>query len=487
MYRLFDTKKLFIYRLFITNIFKLCRQFVTNIYLCIKYICRNNMIERLIIKELRLWKERGNQKPLILRGARQVGKTTLVKEFSKEYDIFLKLNLEIEEDRFLFEQYDKIGDLLQAIYLVNQQKVEELPTLLFIDEIQNSSKAVAMLRYFYEEANQIHVIAAGSLLENLLNTQKISFPVGRVEYMAMRPCSFIEFLNGLGEKFDAGLIPSIQVTAVHERVMRLFNSYTLVGGMPAAVVQYALNRDILSVSTIYESLLESYKDDAEKYAQNDTSAKVIRHILETGWGYAAETISFEKFGGSTYRSREMGSAFRTLEKALLVELVYPTSETRLPILPDYRKKPKIIWLDTGLVNYVAKIQKEVFSVSNIQDVWRGRIAEHIVAQELLTLDSRISVTRNYWRRNKDGSEAEVDFIFPYKGKIIPIEIKSGHNAHLRSLHLFMEQAPHNIAIRVWSHPLSVDIVNTPQGKEFKLINLPFYYIGVLENVLEKYL
>ena len=445
------------------------------------------MIERLIIKELRLWKERENRKPLILRGARQVGKTTLVNEFSKEYGVFLKLNLEIADDRNLFERYDKIEELLQAIYVYNHQIVEELTTLLFIDEIQNSPKAVAMLRYFNEGANQIHVIAAGSLLESLLNTQRISFPVGRVEYMAMRPCNFHEFLNGLGEKFDADLIQTIQVNAVHERVMHLFNSYTLVGGMPAAVVQYALNRDILSVATIYESLLESYREDAEKYALNDTSEKVIRHILKTGWGSAAETISFEKFGGSNYRSREMGTAFRILEKALLVELVYPTSETKLPILVDYRKKPKIIWLDTGLVNYVAKIQQEVFSAPNIQDVWRGRIAEHIVAQELLTLDTRISVTRNYWRRNKEGSEAEVDFIYPYKGKVIPIEIKSGHNAHLRSLHTFMEHAPHNIAIRVWSQQLSLDIVKTPQGKEFKLINLPFYYIGVLEKVLEKFI
>ena len=128
------------------------------------------MIERLIIKELRLWKERENRKPLILRGARQVGKTTLVNEFSKEYGVFLKLNLEIADDRNLFERYDKIEELLQAIYVYNHQIVEELPTLLFIDEIQNSPKAVAMLRYFNEGANQIHVIAAGSLLESLLNT-----------------------------------------------------------------------------------------------------------------------------------------------------------------------------------------------------------------------------------------------------------------------------------------------------------------------------
>ena len=444
------------------------------------------MIERLIITELRKWRLRNNRKPLILRGARQVGKTTIVNEFAKEYDVFLKLNLEKDADKTLFERYENVNELIVAIHLHNEKRVEKLPTLLFIDEIQNSPKAVAMLRYFYEEANHIHVIAAGSLLESLLNTQHISFPVGRVEYMAMRPCSFLEFMNGIGETFDADLIQSLQAAPVHERVIQRFNNYALVGGMPAAIVQYAENRDILSVAPIYESLLESYKEDAEKYAANDTTAKVIRHILQVGWAYAAETISFEKFGGSNYKSREMGTAFRTIEKALLLELVYPTSETKLPILSDFRKKAKLIWLDTGLVNFGAKIQQEVFSVQNIQDAWRGKIAEHIVAQELLTLSTQVSAKRNFWRRDKEGSDAEVDFILSFDGKIIPVEVKSGHNAHLRSLHFFMDQTSHNIAVRIWSQPLSVDMVITPKGKEFKLINVPFYYVGIIEKVLEKF-
>jgi len=443
------------------------------------------MIERLIISELRAWKQRTNRKPLILRGARQVGKTTVVHEFAKDYAVFLKLNLEKEADKQLFERYDNVNELISAIHLHNAKKVENLPTLLFIDEIQFSPRAVAMLRYFYEEANHIHVIGAGSLLESLLNTEHISFPVGRVEYMAMRPCNFLEFLNGIGNSFDAELISTLRVDPVHERVMAYFNKFTLVGGMPAAIVQYAENKDILSVTPIYQSLVESYKDDAEKYAPNDTTTKVIRHILQTGWAYACETISFEKFGGSNFKSREMGIAFRTTEKALLLELVYPTSETRLPVLPDYRKKPKLIWLDTGLVNFVSNIQKEVFSVKNIQDAWRGKIAEHIVGQELLTLNSLVSSKRSYWRRNKEGSDAEVDFLYVFEGKLIPIEVKTGNNAHLRSLHYYMEQAPHDIAVRVWSQPFSVDSVKTLKGKEFKLINLPFYYLCVLDKVLAR--
>lgn len=199
-----------------------------------------------------------------------------------------------------------------------------------------------------------------------------------------------------------------------------------------------------------------------------------------------QSISFEGFGGSHFKSREMGDAFRTVEKALLLELVYPTSETRLPVLPDFRKKPKLIWMDTGLVNYVAGIQTELFTSTDILDVWRGRIAEQITAQELLTLDSRVSIKRNYWRRNKTGSDAEVDFVYPYNSKLIPIEVKSVHNAHLRSLHQYMETTPHDIAVRVWSQPFSVNQVTTPRGKEFRLINLPFYYLGILNKVLSDF-
>lgn len=444
------------------------------------------MIKRLLISSLLDWKARSNRKPLIVRGARQVGKTTLINEFSENYSVYLKLNLENQADRNLFERYDNVHELISAIYLLNRQQKQETSTLLFIDEIQNSLKAVAMLRYFYEEANDIHVIAAGSLLESLLDKQRISFPVGRVEYMALRPCNFLEFLNGIGEDFDANLIQTLKASAVHDRLMHLFQTYTVVGGMPAAVVGYAENRDVLSVVSVYESLLESYRDDAEKYAANETGIRTIRHILQVGWNYAAEAISFEGFGGSFFKSREMGDAFRTIEKALLLELVYPISETRLPVLPDFRKKPKLIWLDTGLVSYVADIQVELFSSPDILDVWRGRIAEQITAQELLVLDNRTSVKRHYWRRNKSGSEAEIDFVYPFRGNLIPIEVKSGHNSHLRSLHQYMDQAPHTTAIRVWSQPFSVNQVTTPQGKEFRLINLPFYYLGVLNDVLSTF-
>ena len=441
------------------------------------------VIQRNTLNKLRAWRFSETRKPLVLRGARQVGKTTLVKEFAKEYDIFLHLNLEKEDDCALFEANNDVNLLIQAIFMHKRQQQRNGSTLLFIDEIQNSRRAVAMLRYFYEEANHIHVIAAGSLLETVMDLRKISFPV---EFMALRPCSFTEFQNGTGDDFDAENVCNLNVIpAIHERVMRQFREYTLVGGMPAAIVQYAKKRDVLSVSSIYTSLLQTYKDDVEKYSSSTALIKVIRTILEVGWTQAAEAIVFEGFANTNYRSREISEAFQTLSKAMLMELVYPTGEVQSPILPNQRRKPKLLWLDTGLVNFAVGLQQDVFSAPDINDVWRGRIAEHIVGQELIALNDNILAKRSYWRNDKHGSDAEVDFLYPFQGLQIPIEVKSGHNARLRSLHQFMDATNHDLAIRVWSKPYAIDDVTTPNEKHFRLVNLPFYYAGQIEQVLKK--
>lgn len=444
------------------------------------------MIERRLLSSLTEWKNSKSRKPLILRGARQVGKSTLVDEFAKEYDVYLKLNLDEADDCQLFDRYISIEELIDAIYVRCQQKKENKPTLLFIDEIQNSPKAVAMLRYFYEKANHLHVIAAGSLLENLID-KKISFPVGRVQYLALRPCSFLEFLNGIEENYDKELIENLQADKAHTRIMRHFKNYCVVGGMPEAVMRYAENRDILASDDIYDALLTSYSDDVEKYASNDTMTKVIRFIIKNGWTFGGSIIAFEHFANSSYRSREMGEAFRTIEKAMLLELVYPVTSSLLPLQPAFTRRPKLIWLDTGLINYAAGIREEVFSANNIQDAWRGKIAEHIVAQELLAYNHKITARRNFWVNPQKGSDAEVDFVIAQNGLCIPIEVKSGINAHLKSLHIYMDTAPHNVAVRIWSNPFSIDEVITQKGKQFHLINIPFYYIGMLEKILDSIL
>ena len=442
------------------------------------------MFRRSVLEKLRAWAEKENRKPLVLRGSRQVGKTTIVRLFAQQFDTYLYLNLENRQAKALFDTDKPTDDLLTAIYLFCNKPRQPNRTLLFIDEIQNSPAAVARLRYFYEECSDIHVIAAGSLLESLIDTH-IAFPVGRVEYLAVHPCSFTEFLGALGETELEKAVQNCAVPDVlHPKTMDLFNTFTLIGGMPEIVAHYAEHKDLVSLNDIYETLLAGYRDDVEKYARNELMQHTIRYILQEGWHFAAQRITLGSFAGSPYKAREMGEAFRTLEKTMLLELVYPTTNTVLPITSDLKRSPKLIWIDSGLVNYVAGIQKEVFGAKDILDVWRGDIAEQIVAQELIVNDYNVSSKRKYWMRGKKGSDAEIDFIMQHDGAVIPVEVKSGHNAKLKSLQLFMENSLAENAVRIWSKDFSVDEITLSSGKKFHLYNVPFYYAAQLKQIFD---
>ena len=442
------------------------------------------MFRRNIISKLEAWKQDEKHKPLILRGARQVGKTTVVNEFGSLFDNYLYFNLERNENVKLFEMEIPLDDLVNMLFASLGKPQQKGTTLIFIDEIQNSPKTIALLRFFYEQRPDLYVIAAGSLLENLVDV-KVSFPVGRVQYLALRPCSFDEFLGALGKNnLLAILSQKAEYTiAFHEQLMHLFNQYAIIGGMPEAVQQYADTQDIVAIEDIYETLVQAYKDDSEKYVRGNKLTDVVRFILSYGWVFSGETITLGNFANSGYKSREVGEAFRLLEKAMLLELVYPMSSTQMPVIPETRRMPKLIWFDTGLVNYQAGIRREIIGSTEMVDRWRGHIAEQITAQELLTTEDRVGQHRSFWARANNG--AEVDFVFVHNSKLYPIEVKSGTNAHLRSLQSFMDNSDTDTAIRIWSKPYSVDQVKTPKGKAFRLINLPFYLIGRLHQVLDE--
>lgn len=439
---------------------------------------RRNVIERLL-----QWKNDSNHKPLVLRGARQVGKTTVVNEFGKMFDNYLYFNMEIVANVRLFEMEIPLRDLVTMLFARSGRQKREGTTLIFIDEIQNSPKTIALLRYFYEQCPEIHVIAAGSLLENIVDV-KVSFPVGRVQYLALRPCSFYEFLGAVGKTDLLAIIQQKAELSVafHEELMHWFNQYTIVGGMPEAVQRYAEHNDVLAIDDVCESLVQAYKDDVEKYVKGNKLTEVVRFILSYGWAFAGETVTMGNFANSGYKSREMGEAFRLLEKAMLLELVYPSSSAQVPFIPETKRMPKLIWFDTGLVNYQAGIRREIISSIDMVDSWRGHLAEQVTAQELLSIDDRVGVTRGFWARPNNG--AEVDFVLPYDSHLYPIEVKSGANAHLRSLQVFMDASDVDVAIRIWSKPYSVDKVGTPKGKTFTLVNLPFYLIGRITSILQ---
>ncbi len=443
------------------------------------------MIVRTALQELEKWSKRPDRKPIVLRGARQTGKTWIAREFGKHFKHFLEINLEKEENRQLFEQQKNLDKLLQTLFLQARIPWEPEHTLLFLDEIQYSPTAIKQLRYLYEEHPSLKTIAAGSLLETLLEFKE-SFPVGRVEYLNIYPVSFEEYLMTIEAE---SLLQEYQKIPLNNFATSLlfeaFHTYTMIGGMPEILQTYIDRKDVLQLSAKYDGLISGYLQDVEKYGKNPTQKKVLRHIIHTGFAEVGSRIKFQNFGASSYRSREVSEAFRALEKAFLLHLIYPTVETQLPLKPDYKKAPKLFWCDTGLVNYYNHWQEELLHISDLNEKYRSKITEQITAQEITSKHQSILPPFSFWVRDKGSGDAEVDFVIAHKGKIIPIEVKSGKTGRLRSLHQFMERAPHQIAVRVYRGPLLLQKTRTITGhKPYYLLNLPYFLAGKLREYLD---
>jgi predicted AAA+ superfamily ATPase len=419
------------------------------------------------------WKSRTDRKPLIIRGARQVGKSTLVTDFSKEFRYFISVNLEKKDDKEVFNSIDNIKDIVNALFLRSGIPYTEEPTLIFIDEIQESPAAITHLRYFLEDYPQLYVIAAGSLLEFALN-ETAAFPVGRVEQVVLHPFDFEEFLLATGRK---DLLDELTVIPVnryaHEVFMKQFNDYAIIGGMPEVVKRYAEESNFINLSHIYSNLWQSYRDDIEKYTRNNTERKVIRHIIDTAPA-EKDRITMAGFGNSMYRSREVSEALHALDMARIIQLVYPVTSTEPPAVPDIKRKPRLQFLDTGLLNHTLGIQADMIGLKDISGFYRGRIIQHLTAQQLQAQTTAPGYKPAFWVREKANSNAEVDLICQYGKYFIPVEVKAGSQGMLRSLHQFVEKSKHKYAIRVLGNLFSVEKVKTPGGVPYLLMNIPYY-------------
>jgi hypothetical protein len=437
---------------------------------------------RKIVAELKKWADSPTRKPLVLRGARQVGKTTAVQMFAAEFDTFISLNLEQSGDRSIFTAGSSLANVLDALYFIKQVPRNKTGrTLIFIDEIQKSPEAVALLRYFYEEAPDLYVIAAGSLLETMLNTH-VSFPVGRVEFLLMHPFSFEEFLIATEQKMALEAYKKIPIPAyAHEKMCELFKKYILVGGMPEAVKNYAETGELTRLDKIHESLILAYLEDVEKYAEKQRMAPIIRHVISSAFNETSGRIRYDGFGNSNYLSRDIKEAFAVLQKAFLFFVVYPVTATSLPLMPDTKKSPRLHTLDTGLVVFKTDMRKALFSATDISAVFSGRIIEHIVGQELYAKSSSPLYQLNFWARDKSQSSAEVDYVLAINGNLIPIEVKTGASGRLRSLHAFINAAPHSIAVRLYGGVFGKEKIKTINGKEFTLLNIPWYQAAMVEE------
>lgn len=447
------------------------------------------LFNRHVAAYLQQWKSKSNRKPLILRGARQVGKTTLINNFAVSYPHTITLNLERPSDAGFFKSYTDANTLVEALFVShNLASDQKEHTLLFIDEIQESPEAIALLRYLYEDVPELHVIAAGSLLEHAMNNVK-SFPVGRVEYLYIYPLNFIEYLEA---RQQTSALKQIQKTPIpefaHEALMKLFNEYAIIGGMPEVISTYIQTQSVADLPSVYESIWSTYKNDIEKYSSNSTEARVIRHIMATAHLYIDQRIKFENFGKSNYRSREVGEAMRNLNDARIIQLIYPTTEITPPIKPNHKKSPRLQFLDTGLVNHELKIQADMLAMTDLNSAYKGAIIPHLIIQEIISLNTLSYDTPHFWIREKVQSSSEVDIVMQYKDKIIPIEIKSGKEGKLKSMHQFIEQVNHPYAIRMYAGKFSIEEHQTPVGKKpYLLMNLPYYLGTKIKEYIEYFI
>lgn len=437
------------------------------------------MIYRDLYYELVKWKASDSSLPLILRGARQVGKTTLINEFGKTYDQYLSFNLEKEADATLFDYLEDLERTVQLLFVARGQKlIKENKVLLFFDEVQERPNLIEALRYFKEEYDHLDIIVSGSLLEFAL--RKISkMPVGRVQYLELHPLNFREFLRGLDNLKGIETLEKMPLdNAMTPIFYKLFNEYALVGGMPGILAPYIDNeRDITTIQHLYSSIIESYKQDVEKYASNDQQRMIIKHIMDTAPYEIDNRINLNHFGNSNYKTREIKQAMHALISARILELIYPTTQTVPPIVANLKKRPRLHFLDVGLINYQLGLQQELLTINDLHQSSRGKLIQQIVNQEIKAQEYLPGSKRAFWVKESRGSTAEVDIVYPYQNMLIPIEVKSGSTGTLRSLHEFMDRCDHKYAVRIYGGTFSINDMKTKKDKQYMLLNLPYFLSG----------
>ncbi len=445
------------------------------------------MLKRLLYTNLLAWKNRPSRLPLILRGARQVGKTTLLTDFGKkEFQNFISLNLEQKEYQAFFT--GSFENAISTIEYSSKTRIEPKNTLVFLDEIQACPDAVNMLRFFAEKMPDLHVACAGSLLEIKLLRKQISFPTGRVEYLFMAPMTFAEYLGA--KKNDIGLdkinnAPDKISEGIHNMLLKELYEYYRIGGLPRIVNARLDTGSEGDVIRMHTDLFQSILDDVDKYVSK-SEAKYIELVFGAAPYHLAERITYARFHASEFLSREMKEAFDILEKAFLVFRSLPTSVTTPPVMKKFNVAPKLFFFDIGLAN--SRLNRAYRpGIDDASPRNKGSFAEQFVCQELLALHNQIPETPCFWMREKKNSNAEVDFCVEWNNNLVPVEIKSGKSGKMKSLGVFLQEAPHKIAVKISTDPFSiVPEAKTGTDSTFRLINIPLYMTHRIIEILNQF-
>src|SRR3989338_1044479 len=439
------------------------------------------MLKRSLEETLLKWKTSPLRKPLIIRGARQVGKTSLVRKFgTNHFAQMIEINLEKKDHFAIFDKATSVEDFLKRVSLFFDQKIISHQTLLFIDEIQESQNMMELLRFFAEEKPDLPVITAGSLLEAKIR-KDWSIPVGRVDYAYLYPMTFFEYLHAKGKDT---LLETLQKLTVNDKfefgnlANELFKEYVTIGCMPEVVQQFVQNGSYDDIQVILNRLHTAYVDDIRKYATTNEENKYIEQVVENGPKIAGSVFTYEGFGGSAYRSREMSEAVRTVEKVMLLRQVMAVNSTTLPITPKSKRSKKMIWLDVGIVNFVNHAYHDL-----ILGEYKGKIMEQVVGQSLIAggIDHQFDVY--YWAKDRNEGSAEVDFYFQYNSRTVGMEIKSGNSVKMKSLFSLGNTNDKIILVRVSWDPLKAETFESA-GQTYRVLSLPFYLIDRWRSLVD---
>jgi len=442
---------------------------------------------------LSTWYRLKSRKPLVIRGARQVGKSTLVRRFAEKQNLILhEINLERYPELIkIFDRMDTADMLRELEYISGKGKISVDTGLLFLDEIQAAPQAIKALRYFYEDLPELPVIAAGSLLEFTLSDHSYSMPVGRIEYLFIGPMTFEEFLTAKAETQLLQLIrsydfeSSFPVTA-HQRLLKYQREYLMTGGMPEAVFRYVESGDFEEVLNVHASIVQTYRDDFAKYARSAELNRLHR-VFDYVPSAAGEKIKYCNIDENE-QSRELRKAIDLLEKAGVISCVHHSKISGLPIKAGMNSKVfKLFFLDIGLMNYICGIRSISFEQMEKREfINEGKMAEQFIQQHLLRIGRQVEKPQLfYWLRDGRSANAEVDFVIQLGGQIIPLEIKAGKSGSMRSLIRFMAEKGLAAAVRFDLNPPSrMDVAHKTNGSddsevEFKLISLPLYMVEQL--------
>jgi len=427
-------------------------------------------MERLQFDKLTIWKNSRDRKPLIIRGARQVGKTWLIKEFGKkEYSQTAYLNFESSKSlKNLFAIDFDIQRIITAIQIETDVQIDATNTLIIFDEIQECEGALNSLKYFFENAPQYHIIAAGSLLGVALH-QHTSFPVGKVDFLELYPLNFAEFLLALNKKSLYNLLLSRDwelITSFKSKYIELLRQYYFIGGMPEAVNSFSLENNFTRVRTIQKNILNAYEQDFSKHAPHDIVPR-IRMI----WQSIPSQLSKENrkfiFGALKHgaRAKEFEMAMAWLIDSGLIHKVQRVSKPAIPLIAYSDISAfKLYLVDVGLLGAMGDIDiKSIIEGNSIFQEFKGAMTEQYVLQQLMY---RQELSIHYWSTEK--STAEVDFIIQFEGKVIPIEVKAEENLQSKSLKSYFQQYNPSISIRTSMSDYRIDNW---------LTNIPLYAIG----------